>query len=70
MSAEGSSQGPVVDRSRCKICNVCQMFCPDLCITPDETGECVEIDYSYCKGCSICAYVCPRKAISMNSSTT
>jgi 2-oxoacid:acceptor oxidoreductase delta subunit (pyruvate/2-ketoisovalerate family) len=49
----------------CQSCEVCGLFCPDLCITRDDkTGE-VLIDLDYCKGCGICAVVCPRGAIEM-----
>ena len=49
----------------CESCEVCGLFCPDLCITRDEkTGE-VLIDLDYCKGCGICASVCPKGAIRM-----
>jgi 2-oxoacid:acceptor oxidoreductase delta subunit (pyruvate/2-ketoisovalerate family) len=49
----------------CQSCDICELLCPDLCITRNEvTGE-VEIDYDYCKGCGICAAVCPKKAIEM-----
>ena len=49
----------------CESCEICSLFCPDLCITRDEkTGE-VLIDLDYCKGCGICASVCPKGAIQM-----
>ena len=49
----------------CGSCEICSLFCPDLCITRDErTGE-VRIDLDYCKGCGICAAVCPKGAIQM-----
>ena len=49
----------------CESCEICSLFCPDLCITRDEkTGE-VRIDLDYCKGCGICAVVCPKGAIRM-----
>jgi len=49
----------------CQSCEICSLFCPDLCITRDEkTGE-VQIDLDYCKGCGICAAVCPKGAIQM-----
>jgi 2-oxoacid:acceptor oxidoreductase delta subunit (pyruvate/2-ketoisovalerate family) len=49
----------------CESCEICGLFCPDLCITRDEkTGE-VRIDLDYCKGCGICAAVCPKGAIQM-----
>jgi 2-oxoacid:acceptor oxidoreductase delta subunit (pyruvate/2-ketoisovalerate family) len=48
---------------QCESCEICSLFCPDLCITRDEkTGE-VMIDLDYCKGCGICAVVCPKGAI-------
>jgi 2-oxoacid:acceptor oxidoreductase delta subunit (pyruvate/2-ketoisovalerate family) len=50
---------------QCDSCEMCSLFCPDLCITRDpKTGE-VLIDLDYCKGCSICAGVCPKGAIQM-----
>jgi len=49
----------------CDTCDLCRLFCPDLCITRNpETGR-IEIDYDYCKGCGICAFVCPKGAIRM-----
>jgi 2-oxoacid:acceptor oxidoreductase delta subunit (pyruvate/2-ketoisovalerate family) len=49
----------------CDSCEVCSLFCPDLCITRDQkTGE-ILIDLDYCKGCGICAGVCPKGAIQM-----
>jgi len=49
----------------CESCEICSLFCPDLCITRDEeTGE-VLIDLDYCKGCGICAAICPKGAITM-----
>ncbi len=48
----------------CESCEICSLFCPDLCITRNEAGA-VQIDLSYCKGCGICAAVCPKGAIQM-----
>ena len=49
----------------CESCEICELLCPDLCITRDEkTGE-VLIDLDYCKGCGICASICPKGAIQM-----
>ncbi len=49
----------------CESCEVCELLCPDLCITRDKkTGE-VLIDLDYCKGCGICASICPKGAIQM-----
>jgi 2-oxoacid:acceptor oxidoreductase delta subunit (pyruvate/2-ketoisovalerate family) len=49
----------------CESCEICSIFCPDLCITRDETTGEILIDLDYCKGCGICAVVCPKKAIQM-----
>ncbi len=49
----------------CESCEICSLFCPDLCITRDEKTEEVRIDLDYCKGCGICAVVCPKGAIEM-----
>jgi 2-oxoacid:acceptor oxidoreductase delta subunit (pyruvate/2-ketoisovalerate family) len=51
--------------SECESCEVCSLFCPDLCITRDEASGSVLIDLDYCKGCGICASVCPKGAIHM-----
>jgi len=49
----------------CESCDICNLFCPDLCITwVEKTGE-VMIDLDYCKGCGICVSVCPKGAIKM-----
>jgi 2-oxoacid:acceptor oxidoreductase delta subunit (pyruvate/2-ketoisovalerate family) len=49
----------------CESCEICSLFCPDLCITRDEKTEEILIDLDYCKGCGICASVCPKRAIEM-----
>ena len=49
----------------CQSCEICGLFCPDLCITRDEKAGEVRIDLDYCKGCGICASVCPKGAIQM-----
>jgi len=49
----------------CEFCEICSLFCPDLCITRDEATGKVFIDLDYCKECGICASVCPKKAILM-----
>jgi len=51
--------------NECESCEVCSLFCPDLCITRDEASGSVLIDLDYCKGCGICASVCPKGAIHM-----
>ena len=49
----------------CTNCEVCELLCPDLCITRDaQTGE-ILIDLDSCKGCGLCAHFCPKGAIRM-----
>ena len=48
----------------CTYCDVCQLMCPDLCITRDAQGQIV-IDYDHCKGCGLCAHFCPKEALKM-----
>ena len=49
----------------CKYCEVCQMLCPDLCITRDPETFAIRIDLDHCKGCGLCAHFCPKGAIQM-----
>ena len=49
----------------CESCEICSLFCPEICITHNENTGAVEIDLDYCKGCGICAAVCPKGAIQM-----
>jgi 2-oxoacid:acceptor oxidoreductase delta subunit (pyruvate/2-ketoisovalerate family) len=49
----------------CESCDLCSLFCPDLCITRHEETAEILIDLEYCKGCGICAAVCPKGAIKM-----
>ncbi len=69
---------PVVDKSRCINCAVCESYCPEGCILqldsaktkiPSLKGKYYEADLDYCKGCGICAEVCPVKCISMEKET-
>ena len=50
---------------QCESCDLCRLFCPDLCITRNEVTNQIEIDYDFCKGCGICALICPKGAIKM-----
>lgn len=65
MAVTGRTDKPVIDIEKCKICVLCRLFCPDLCITQNEKINAIEIDYDFCKGCGICAFICPRGAIEM-----
>jgi 2-oxoacid:acceptor oxidoreductase delta subunit (pyruvate/2-ketoisovalerate family) len=49
----------------CTYCEVCQLLCPDLCITRDPQSGAIRIDLDHCKGCGLCAYFCPKGAIQM-----
>ena len=50
---------PVIDHEKCTQCRVCDIYCPDACITPDPAG--FQINLKYCKGCGICWTECPVK---------
>lgn len=62
---------PSTDNAKCIKCGMCQMMCPEPCITGVEAGKKPAertfpvTDYDYCKGCGVCASVCPVKAITM-----
>ena len=55
------SHKPVMDSDKCVHCQICWIFCPDVCID----RETMEIDFQYCKGCGICSKECPTGAITM-----
>ncbi|HUU04091.1 MAG TPA: 4Fe-4S binding protein [Myxococcota bacterium] len=49
----------------CTFCEVCELLCPDQCITRDPENGDILIDLEYCKGCGLCTHFCPRGAIEM-----
>ncbi len=51
----------------CRWCEVCELMCPDLCITRDPDSGHIQIDLDHCKGCGLCAHFCPKGAIRMES---
>ncbi len=51
--------------AQCESCDLCRLFCPDLCIIRGKNTGQIEVDYNYCKGCGICAVICPKGAIGM-----
>ena len=58
------SQKPTYDFDRCIKCGLCQLFCPEGCVEPNQDGY-FEADLYYCKGCGICARECWTKVITM-----
>jgi len=55
---------PIVDNEKCTGCQICWIFCPEVCIELNEQNK-PKINYDYCKGCGICAHECPKEAIRM-----
>jgi Pyruvate/2-oxoacid:ferredoxin oxidoreductase delta subunit len=49
----------------CTYCEVCQLLCPDQCITRDPDSGDILIDLKHCKGCGLCAHFCPKGAIQL-----
>ena len=58
------SQRPTYDFSKCIKCGICQLFCPEGCIEPNQDGH-FEANLFYCKGCGICARECWPRVITM-----
>ena len=58
------SERPIWDTKKCVQCGVCQMFCPEACITVDAEGY-YSANLDYCKGCGICKCECPTQCIHM-----
>ena len=47
----------------CTYCEVCQLMCPDQCITrAPDTGD-ILIDLNHCKGCGLCVRYCPPEVL-------
>jgi len=67
LTGDWRTQRPIVDPEKCKMCNICWQYCPDLAITAANKDEnkVIVFDYTYCKGCGICASECPFGAIHM-----
>ncbi len=62
---------PVFHESSCIHCGLCDMVCPDNCLSWDIVKEddgtwytqLRGIDYHYCKGCQACVETCPTQAM-------
>jgi len=54
-----------IDKSRCKGCHLCVIFCPNKNLKPDtklsDSGvfPVVVVDENNCSGCGLCFQVCP-----------
>ena len=55
---------PEVEKSACRLCGWCSIYCPTDCMKKGKDGY-YHPDLSYCKGCGICANECPAHAIKM-----
>ena len=60
---------PELERGRClavkqddTACQLCWVYCPDVCITQ---GVPPAVELQFCKGCGICSAVGPDDAIAM-----
>jgi len=67
---------PVLDRGKCIHCGLCDLVCPDYCLTwgkGEEGGkferELMGVDYRYCKGCLRCVESCPTGALAKEAET-
>ncbi len=60
----------VIDKERCKACNICMSVCPKKLIHPSASVNSRGLNYAECDdknheciGCAICAHSCPDVAI-------
>jgi pyruvate ferredoxin oxidoreductase delta subunit len=58
------SERPLWNHDLCVKCGVCDLFCPEACISANAAGF-FEANLDYCKGCGICMQECPTRCISM-----
>jgi pyruvate ferredoxin oxidoreductase gamma subunit len=75
----GSRTGflPVFDEAKCIHCGLCDLVCPDNCLSwdivhlDDETWmtRLRGVDYQYCKGCRACVDTCPSGALTTERET-
>jgi pyruvate ferredoxin oxidoreductase gamma subunit len=76
LSASRTGWLPVLDREKCIHCGLCDLVCPDYCLTwgDGEAGgkferELMGVDYRYCKGCLRCVESCPTGALAKEKET-
>ncbi len=76
LSASRTGLMPVLNRDKCIHCGVCDLVCPDYCLTwgdGEEGGkferELMGVDYRYCKGCLRCVESCPTGALAKETET-
>ena len=55
---------PIWAHDLCVKCGVCDLFCPEFCISQNDEGY-YEADLDYCKGCGICSVECWTQCITM-----
>lgn len=67
---------PVLEKSKCIHCGVCDLVCPDYCLVwgeSDDDGKFQRmlkgVDYQYCKGCLRCVESCPSGALTKQAET-
>lgn len=67
---------PVLDKSKCIHCGLCDLVCPDYCLAwgAADDGDKFErklkgVDYRYCKGCLRCVESCPTGALARTTET-
>ena len=77
LSASRTGWLPVLDREKCVHCGLCDLVCPDYCLTwgdGEEGGkferELMGVDYRYCKGCLRCVESCPSGALAKEKETS
>jgi pyruvate ferredoxin oxidoreductase delta subunit len=59
-----TSQKPHFLHQNCTDCGMCDLHCPEGCISGDGENTYINNE-DYCKGCGICAWICPAKDIEM-----
>lgn len=76
LSASRTGLIPALDRDKCIHCGVCDLVCPDFCLTWGEGAdggkyerELMGVDYRYCKGCLRCVESCPTGALTRETET-